>query len=256
MKTGALRSLILIVLLKLALSIFSGHNYYVNIKMNWSEARDYCREKFTDLTSIANQTEDDALSDLPTDYASEYEGTWIGLYKDESNTWKWSGGENTSFLNWERNASTSASKKCAAYTKSGWCEENCEREHAFFCFQKPLLLVNENKTWEEALEHCRSRKMDLVSLVSESDLAQVLETSKAAQTDPIWTSLRYLADTWLWVDRVIDDQQSGSQNDMPQCPTWTQRCGVLSLKGGNVDSWDCADRLSFVCYSKGPSVAK
>uniref|UniRef100_A0A3Q0RYI5 Zgc:194252 n=1 Tax=Amphilophus citrinellus TaxID=61819 RepID=A0A3Q0RYI5_AMPCI len=256
MKTNALRLLILTFFCKVALGINSGHDYYVNIEMTWSEARNYCREHYTDLSSITNQDEDNAMSELSSGSDSGKEGIWIGLYEDANDTWKWSGGENTSFFNWAMQESTSVMKSCVVHKTSGWLTKNCEDVFPFFCFHKALLLVKENKTWEEALEHCRSREMDLVSLVSESDVVQVLEISKTAQTDNVWTSLRYLGDTWLWVDKVIDNQQSGTQNEMPQCPTWSHHCGALSLQVQHLDSWDCADRLNFICYCKGSSVSK
>lgn len=121
---------------------------------------------------------------------------------------------------------------------------------SFFCFHNNMVLVKENKTWEEALDHCRSQNMELVSLLSTTALVQVLQTSKATETDHVWISLHYLAGTWLWVDRAIDDQQSRIPQELPQCPTWTHRCAAFSLSKQRLDSWDCADRLNFICYSK------
>ena len=36
---------------------------------------------------------------------------------------------------------------------------DCDSKWPFYCFQDNLVLVKEDKTWEEALEHCRA--MDL-----------------------------------------------------------------------------------------------
>ncbi|CAI5686994.1 unnamed protein product [Oreochromis niloticus] len=259
MKISALRFLILTVLFKLALGILPGHNHYVSIKMTWSEARTYCREHYTDLSSINNQEDEDALLQLSSLVDSDskeevdallQQDSWIGLYSDDNETWKWSGGTNASFFNWANERNTPVNKICVVSSKSGWLKQNCENKFTFFCFHNNLLLVKENKTWEEALEHCRSRNMELVNLLSTTALIQVLQTSKAAETKGVWTSLRYLAGTWLWVDRAIDDQQSRIQQKLPQCPTWTHRCAAFSLDKQRLDSWDCADRLNFVCYCK------
>lgn len=246
MKISALRFLILTVLFKLALGILPGHNHHVSIKMTWSDARTYCREHYTDLSSINNQEEEDALLQL----SSLEEDSWIGLYSDDHDTWKWSGGTNASFFNWTKGNDAAANTKCVVFSQAGWLKRNCENKFSFFCFHNNMVLVKENKTWEEALDHCRSQNMELVSLLSKTALVQVLQTSKAAETDHVWISLRYLAGTWLWVDRAIDDQQSRIQRELPQCPTWTHRCAAFSLSEQRLDSWDCAERLNFVCYCK------
>lgn len=246
MKISALRFLILTVLFKLALGVLPGHNHYVSIKMTWSDARTYCREHYTDLSSINNQEEEDALLQL----SSLEEYSWIGLYNDDHDTWKWSGGTNASFFNWTKWNNAARNTKCVVFSQAGWLKKDCENKFSFFCFHNNMVLVKENKTWEEALDHCRSQNMELVSLLSTTALDQVLQTSKAAETDHVWISLRYLAGTWLWVDRAIDDQQSRIQQELPQCPTWTHRCAAYSLSEQRLDSWDCADRLNFVCYCK------
>lgn len=259
MKISALRFLILTVLFKLALGILPGHNHYVSIKMTWSDARTYCREHYTDLSSINNQEEEDALLQLfslvhsdseEKDDASLQQDSWIGLYSDDHDTWKWSGGTNASFFNWTKGHNAAANRKCVVFSQAGWLKNNCENKFSFFCFHNNMVLVKENKTWEEALDHCHSQNMELVSLLSKTALVQVLQTSKATETDHVWISLRYLAGTWLWVDRAIDDQQSRIPQELPQCPTWTHRCAAFSLSKQRLDSWDCADRLNFICYCK------
>uniref|UniRef100_A0A8C9SPZ3 C-type lectin domain-containing protein n=1 Tax=Scleropages formosus TaxID=113540 RepID=A0A8C9SPZ3_SCLFO len=59
----------------------------------WSEAQRYCRENYTDLVSVRNQTENDLIHNM---FRS---GTfvWIGLYKDN---WQWSDQRNSSFRYW------------------------------------------------------------------------------------------------------------------------------------------------------------
>uniref|UniRef100_A0A668RG49 C-type lectin domain-containing protein n=1 Tax=Oreochromis aureus TaxID=47969 RepID=A0A668RG49_OREAU len=143
---SALRFLILTVLFKLALGILPGHNHYVSIKMTWSEARTYCREHYTDLSSINNQEDEDSLlqlsslvdSDSGEDDALLQQDSWIGLYSDDHDTWKWSGGTNASFFNWTKGNDTAANKKCVVFSKSGWLKKNCENKFTFFCFHNNL----------------------------------------------------------------------------------------------------------------------
>lgn len=247
MKKIALKFLILTGLFKVALCSYFGWHIYVPYKMTWPEAREYCREYYTDLSTFNSQWESEEFSTVIEQ--QEFHKGWIGLYKDSNDTWKWSGGENAVFFNWVQTLNTSEDDRCVVLDRKGWCKMNCERDKLnFYCYQSSLVLVKENKTWEEALEQCRSQGTDLVSLSSESTLVQTLQISKEAQTDHVWTGLRYMADKWLWVDGGIMDQ-AWSQGDTPQCPTWSNHCGALSLEEQHWASWDCADKLNFVCYS-------
>jgi hypothetical protein len=63
----------------------------------------------------------------------------------------------------------------------------------FLCFDLNVILVQMNKTWEEALEHCRKHYTDLTSLLSENEqlLVQRIMNSKGAQTDHVWTLFQW-----------------------------------------------------------------
>uniref|UniRef100_A0A3Q4GUV9 C-type lectin domain-containing protein n=1 Tax=Neolamprologus brichardi TaxID=32507 RepID=A0A3Q4GUV9_NEOBR len=121
MKISALRFLILTVLFKLALGVLPGHNHYVSRKMTWSDARTYCREHYTDLSSINNQKEED-------DNVSLQQDSWIGLYSDDHDTWKWSGGTNASFFSWTKENNAAANTKCVVFSQAGWLKKNCENK--------------------------------------------------------------------------------------------------------------------------------
>ncbi|XP_031727576.1 secretory phospholipase A2 receptor-like [Anarrhichthys ocellatus] len=239
MKKSTLRCLVLTCFFEVALC---GWNTYVKKSKTWSEARDYCREHHADLSSISNREEDENLQQRRS-----LRG-WIGLQNDSHDGWKWSGGQNASFFNWlEEENQPNPNKGCVLHSKKGWRTMDCNSNRRFYCFQNTLVLVKENKTWEEAMEQCREQHNDLVSLPSESALVETLKTSKEAQTDRVWTGLRYLSDDWLWVNGENVSYQAWSRAETPQRPAWTHHCGALSLKGGHLESWDCADKLNFVC---------
>uniref|UniRef100_A0A3P9PZL0 C-type lectin domain-containing protein n=1 Tax=Poecilia reticulata TaxID=8081 RepID=A0A3P9PZL0_POERE len=69
----------------------------------------------------------------------------------------------------------------------------------FFCVN--MVPVAEEKTWEDALDHCREKNTDLLSLLSftESQMAQG-EIQSSAYTEPVWIGLRYLGNSWMWVN--------------------------------------------------------
>lgn len=73
-----------------------------------------------------------------------------------------------------------------------WESDPCDRSHSFMCYDETLALVKENKTWEEALKHCRAleavdpskpatdyqnHRYDLATLLTDDD--QVFAQTKA-----------------------------------------------------------------------------
>lgn len=81
-----------------------------------------------------------------------------------------------------------------------------------------LLLAQEMKMWEEALEYCRDHYTDLPSLLSETEHLQAQSKIEAAQTDHVWTGLIFLAREWLWVNGDNLEYQAWSGRKLPHCP--------------------------------------
>lgn len=243
MKKSAFGFLILTGLFKVVFCALFGKNIFIPLRMTWSDARNYCRAHFTDLPSINSPEEDEELSKLGYEWYA-----WIGLYKDANEIWTWSGGKFASFFKWSAKNDASENNRCVVHSTEGWFGTNCEQnKFGFYCFQSSLVLVEENKMWEEAMEQCHNQNRNLVNLSSESALVQTLQTIRVAQTDHVWMGLRYLAGSWLWV-HGNKTYQAWSVDKMPQCPTWSHYCGALSVTGNHWYSWDCADKLNFVCY--------
>ncbi|CAL8395792.1 unnamed protein product [Boreogadus saida] len=73
-----------------------GWRYYPSTALkNWTQAREWCREEYTDMVAIQSQEENDHLvSLLPTRTGSPY--YWIGITKREkSDPWTWVGNNST-----------------------------------------------------------------------------------------------------------------------------------------------------------------
>uniref|UniRef100_A0A3B3CQY2 C-type lectin domain-containing protein n=1 Tax=Oryzias melastigma TaxID=30732 RepID=A0A3B3CQY2_ORYME len=119
--------------------------YYVNKALNWSEAQQYCREKYTDLATFDSM---DDLNRLKADFS--YSWAWIGLHDDpaawktsmgnESNSWRWSATGQTSrtgFQSWSINCPDywKGEETCATITKNGvWNDDLCGFSYSFLCF--------------------------------------------------------------------------------------------------------------------------
>lgn len=246
MKRRALRFLLLTGLFQAALCVLFGDHFYVTKELTWFEAREYCRAYYTDLSSIHSLEENKLFLNVDS---LQLFNAWIGLYKDANGTWTWSGGTSPSFFHWSNENVDTFINRCVLQTPDGWVSTTCyPQQHSFYCFQSSLVLVKENKTWDEALKHCRNMDTELMSLSSEAAQVKALQTVRKAETDLVWTGLRYLGDSWLWVDGTDVDYQAWSQEETPQCPVWGHHCGALSLEGRHWVSWDCADELNFVCF--------
>ncbi|CAL8349617.1 unnamed protein product [Merluccius merluccius] len=136
--------------------------------------------------------------------------------------------------------------------ESRWHDSNCSKDFGFVCQMDNLILVKENKTWEEAIDHCRALQVDswqniinpvfdLLILHTEEEFAYARSIVREAQTDEVWIGLRWLAGRWLWMDGETDDGVS-----MPVCPANGMNCGTLSEKGKQ--SRDCVGRRNFFCF--------
>lgn len=108
---------------------------------NWTEARKYCREHYTDLVNVRNHTENQRI------LGSVGGGFWIGLYRKRI----WSNNQITSYQNWKPQLSSSQAQPdngvnmyyefgyqhCTAvsFRYSGrWTDELCVSSIPFFCY--------------------------------------------------------------------------------------------------------------------------
>ncbi|XP_071371318.1 putative C-type lectin domain family 20 member A [Centroberyx affinis] len=226
----------------------------VRINARWTDAQAYCRQHFTDLVIIRNEEENLEVF---------YSWGWIGLYKEEpTSEWKWSrGGETANFTAWKpgepRIGGSCAFKN---YRDKRWMTYQCYRHKYFMCYDERLVLVREEKTWEEALQHCRAlepvdpskpptaylnHRYDLASLWTPDDHDYAREKAQEASTDEVWTGLRFLAGRWVWVGGDGVQYQT-----LPGCAA-QQHCGTLGKN--TTRAWepkDCTERRNFLCYKK------
>ncbi|XP_054861053.1 C-type mannose receptor 2 isoform X2 [Amphiprion ocellaris] len=224
--------------------------YSGSYKTSWAKAQNYCRTHHTDLVTIRDATENE-------DY---YGGSgWIGLYReDASSPWKWSrGDEIANFIIWEEDPLPPENCAFKYPGTKKWEVDECNAKHSFMCSDEKLFLVKENKTWEEALEHCRSletvdpneantpyqnHRYDLATLITPEDHDLAREIAQESTTRAVWTGLRYLADQWMWVRGEPVTYQMSSN-----CPG-SRSCGALE-KDGNApfNTRKCHQRKNFLC---------
>ncbi|KAJ3593594.1 hypothetical protein NHX12_005928 [Muraenolepis orangiensis] len=146
-----LRCVFILVLFGLSLLLVSSdlrQGNYVHMgspQHSWTDAMENCKDVFnSSLLIIENEAQDSEL---------EYKEGWIALRLMDNSQWQWPGGRP---LNYSRLTDhTDVNKKCVKRKNSEWKGEDCGHDKPFFCANNKLLLIKENKTWEQALEHCR-----------------------------------------------------------------------------------------------------
>ncbi|XP_028268016.1 uncharacterized protein LOC114439997 [Parambassis ranga] len=200
------------------------------------------------------------------------------MYRENNTSpWKWSrGDEVATYINWDVNEPQD-NEHCAfiRWTNSKWINAACARFFPFICYDEALLLVKENKTWEEALHHCRSLEgnhlYDLATLTTAEDHHDAQKQAQQATTDEVrpfsalclccgvirplsspltsHTGLRYLAGQWVWVGGEQVNYQ-----DIEICPT-NNLCGVVKKNSSNLfGTRDCKEKRNFFCYRGIPAL--
>ncbi|XP_065105379.2 putative C-type lectin domain family 20 member A [Paramisgurnus dabryanus] len=226
-------------------------HFYVTDQVTWQNAQTYCREHYDDLSTIT-KLEAEELASNPEVTEPEF---WIGLYQNPANMseWIWSGGEKQPVENWDIFEPNSEFENCA--TERKWSSKlnnvMCDLKLSFYCMKtSELILVNENKTWEEALEYCRLNYIDLVTIDSGSNMAEVIKNTMTSQTPYVWTGLRFLAGHWFWVSGEDVSYKAWSAGGELQCPGTNLQCGALDIANKVWKPTDCEKRLHFVCFNK------
>ncbi|KAL1271753.1 hypothetical protein QQF64_030769 [Cirrhinus molitorella] len=78
-------------------------------------------------------------------------------------------------------------------------------------------------------------------------MEEVKINSAVADTDEVWTGLRFLAGGRFWVNKVSFDYNVWSSDGEPQCPAVNQHCGVYDRTQRVCKPTDCERRLNFLC---------
>ncbi|KAG9327972.1 hypothetical protein JZ751_017033, partial [Albula glossodonta] len=232
-------------------SIFTGDaaQKYILFKENksWTEAQRYCRENHIDLASVRNQTENQEILS-----AAAGQWVWIGLFRE---SWKWSDQGTSSYRNWNSGQPNNfyGQENCAVIWTNSWMwnDLQCGGIFPFFCYKDNLILVQENKSWGEALSYCRQHYVDLVSVPTEQVQNWVKRRAQSASTAHVWLGLRYSCALhfWFWVR----GKKAGTRNWAPGKETG--KCGHTgAVESGAGQQWVSlpeTEKLNFICSKHG-----
>ncbi|XP_035485760.2 macrophage mannose receptor 1-like [Scophthalmus maximus] len=220
-----------------------------NVVLSWYKAIQYCQNNMSDLATITNTNKDYLKS-----------SGWIGLYHKAGGSWSWIGDSSSDYRNWAPREPRAADCGSLNPVPNKWNSEVCSRELHFVCYEDDLVVVNENKTWEEAMTHCKRMntpcvdapetciyKNEILNLEKLQDYSYVRDRIYRATTDEVWTGLRFLGGEWWW----MNGKEPQSQGILPECPSHRNHCGTLSKYDTN--NWitrDCSERRNFLCFRR------
>uniref|UniRef100_A0A8C6SKD5 C-type lectin domain-containing protein n=1 Tax=Neogobius melanostomus TaxID=47308 RepID=A0A8C6SKD5_9GOBI len=96
--------------------------------MSWEDARSHCKQHFTDLAMIEDESENTAVASIISSYT-----VWIGLYRQP---WRWTDGSASSFTNWyPGRPNNCASVQHCVYENNNheWNDYSCSYAARFIC---------------------------------------------------------------------------------------------------------------------------
>lgn len=229
----------------LSASAVFGEYIYVENPMGWLSAQKFCRDNFVDLAPVMSHKKGIRL------LYGQIEGElWTGLYRD-GNQWMWSVGGKATNLPWaigQPDIVGGCGSGCWWKCKEdlpGLHKAQCHQHLPFLCYD--LILPQRRGTWEQALTYCRRNHTALTSLQTQTKHLLALRKVQKGLSERVWIGLRFLADQWMWIDgRKFVFQAWNGEHQEHRCPA-VNRCGTLT-KGGQWESWDCMDKLHFLCH--------
>uniref|UniRef100_A0A8C6UQD9 C-type lectin domain-containing protein n=1 Tax=Neogobius melanostomus TaxID=47308 RepID=A0A8C6UQD9_9GOBI len=175
-------------------------------KKTWLGALEYCRENHTDLIG--------GTQPMPNVHGDH----WIGLFRD---SWQWSNGSSSSFRNWDEDEEVLKNDRSRD-------KQQC------------------NKTWEEALLHCRHNHGELAVMSSCPQRRMVQAKADRAESEFVWVGLHYTCffEEWIWVDGHYVGEGKWDKKE-------PHECGLAgTVKRGGQKKWfgkSSQEKYNFVC---------
>uniref|UniRef100_A0A8C6UMV6 C-type lectin domain-containing protein n=1 Tax=Neogobius melanostomus TaxID=47308 RepID=A0A8C6UMV6_9GOBI len=209
--------------------------------MTWTEGLQHCSEK-----GLQYMGEGHWLVE-PRDFP-----VWIGLQRDGSgDDWSWSDGTHSDYRSWTSGPGPGSGSCVAVSSQSkAMLNQSCSKAFPFLCYRHNVVLLQEELSWEDAMETCRNLRnfynhtsFSMLS-VEESEVEYALSHAKGAKTNKVWVGLRFLAGSWFWSDGTPVSLS------LPSCPKFN--CGALVVNTSSIEPTDCTEKLNLLCYGSGP----
>ncbi|XP_029943490.1 macrophage mannose receptor 1-like [Salarias fasciatus] len=226
------------------------HKYFLIEKAkSWSEAQDYCKERYSNLAIVRNAKDMEQLVDVSQPYLKIR--VWIGLRHELSN-WTWSQGEGNyvgaEFMKWapgEPDDRTQGKENCAFARNGFWHDAPCSEEESFVCSNGSsvtprFFLMDMKLSKSNAQRHCRRNFTDLASVTNEAENEELKSLTAGVGH---WISL--FRAPWKWPD---ESHMSFSKwNATLEEPNGGIQTPCVTVRRGAWEDDDCEQQLFFVC---------
>ncbi|XP_071188654.1 uncharacterized protein [Salvelinus alpinus] len=215
-------------------------------KKNWTEAHEYCRQHYTNLSIV--HTEEDWKS-IQYSLGNFSGDVWIGLHRSgPTEKWKWSDGEDFMFLNRGKDFGVhTGDHDCVLSTSTHWQSVACTAPRQYMCQQvrhsngtteKVYELMPGPKIQKDAVTDCRTVKgRELASICNQKEQ----EAFDELTTEDTWIGLKHNKTNELW------EWSNGEPFQQ-----WEPTCGDGNCVQLNSDrKWtqkDCSNHSAFLCY--------
>uniref|UniRef100_A0AAV2KLX2 C-type lectin domain-containing protein n=1 Tax=Knipowitschia caucasica TaxID=637954 RepID=A0AAV2KLX2_KNICA len=223
--------------------------HLVQEDQDWSGAQSHCQTHFVDLASVADPKDLSAMTGLVQD--SGVSLVRVGLRRQ----WQWVQRETQDQRETEigfrafADGEPRAEQKCGMIQANGeWRTEECGEPRPFICydenvadsFVRPDVVQN----WGSARNHCRTKHLDLASVHSADQNAQLVQLLNGTK-DGAWIGLTHRV--WSW----SDGSHPGFLPWTGDTPRGEGGCAALDLSAEPVGlvPCNCSVPLPFYCYS-------
>eukprot|EP00062_Callorhinchus_milii_P025513 gi/632986576/ref/XP_007910316.1/ PREDICTED: C-type mannose receptor 2-like [Callorhinchus milii] len=229
-----------------------GRTYHrVNQKKSWTEARDYCRNFYTDLISIRSPQEQKRTAKLFTGDTP----LWIGLYNNNKRPtagWKWINGDKFNNDQWRHaELDNSGPRICMAVINDLWFDDDCSQTYQFTCYQglavgRKYHRIEQRKNWTEALDYCRAHYTDLLSIRSleEHTLTSPLFNEDEPRWIGLYNNMRSTAG-WKWIN---GDVFNFTHWHIKVPGDYMESVICVTVRNGQWFGDDCSKTYLFTCY--------
>ncbi|XP_056587691.1 macrophage mannose receptor 1 [Triplophysa dalaica] len=244
------------------------HSYIrITDSRRWTEAQRYCRQYYTDLANVRNQTENQKILEITGG------NVWIGLYRNRI----WSNGQTIKYLNWRPETPYSYPQPDNGYYASGqrgnqhctsvslrdsgrWTDENCLSNMPFICYSRNCTqsscsprrfhFISVNKSWSEAQTYCRQNYIDLATIDNMTEMNSVMNTVNGSYNGSAWIGQYDDVNSWRW--SLGNTELGGGFNrwyiQQPSNSYGQSLCVYASYYRRIWNEQYCSRSLPFVCY--------
>ncbi|KAF1372765.1 hypothetical protein PFLUV_G00252240 [Perca fluviatilis] len=255
-----------------AVSSQAGRQYYFFYEpKNMTEAKTYCREKYTDLATVDSMEDVKTLNKMANSSKMFYPGyptyynyrAWIGLY-DDVNSWRWSltntsfykPGE-TEFRRWQTGEPNNEFSKehCTQMGVDGkWNDISCDSSMKAVCVQVrgpdvTFILTNISMSWPAAQNYCRKQYTDLASVRNSTENQKVQDLIPTGGA--VWIGL--FRDSWKWSDGSTSSFKYWNTGE-PNNKAGNEACVAAAFnQSGQWEDWNCGVKRAFICFGPVPA---